>query len=56
MAVLNSINSQFAAVRDDLSPQLKDLVTNAYDSKMKSLCYRIETTLGQAMISQIDPL
>lgn len=56
MAELNRKNSLFISVRDDLNPQLEDLVLNAYDSKMKTLCYRIESTLGQAMVSQVDPM
>jgi hypothetical protein len=56
MDELNSKNSLFLSVKNDLNPQLNDLVINAYVSKMKTLCYRIESTLGQAMIAQVDPL
>lgn len=56
MTELNRKNSLFISVKDDLNPQLNDLVMNAYASRMKTLCYRIESTLGQAMVSQVDPL
>lgn len=56
MNELNRKNSQFMSVQGDLTPQLNDLVVNAYTSRIKTLCYRIETTLGQAMVSQVDPL
>lgn len=56
MADLNRKNSKFISVRDALNPQLNELVLNAYDSRMKTLCYRIESTLGQAMVSQVNPL
>ena len=56
MADLNKKNSLFLSVKNDLNPQLNDLVVNAYESKMKTLCYRIESTLGQSMIAQVDSL
>lgn len=56
MADLNKKNSLILSVKNDLNPQLNDLVVNAYDSKMKTLCYRIESTLGQSMIAQVDSL
>jgi len=56
MAELNKKNSLFLSVKEDLNPQLNDLVINAYESRMKTLCYRIESALGQAMIAQVDPM
>lgn len=56
MADLNKKNSLFLSVKNDLNPDLNDLVVSAYESKMKTLCYRIESTLGQSMIAQVDSL
>ena len=56
MQVLTRKTSQYLSVKEGLNPQIDDLVTGAYDSRMKLLCYRIETTLGQSMISQMNPL
>lgn len=56
MRQLTRKSSQFASVKEKISPQINELVLNSYDSRMKTLCYRIESTLGQIMISQATQL
>ncbi|SNY65811.1 hypothetical protein [Enterobacter sp. CC120223-11] len=56
MQVLTRKTSRYLAVKEDVNPQIEDLVTGAYDSHMKSLCYRIQSTLGQTMINQANQL
>lgn len=56
MQVLTRKTSQYLSVKENLNPQIDDLVTGAYDSRMKSLCYRIQSTLGQSMINQANQL
>ena len=56
MQVLTRKTSRYLAVKEDVNPQIEDLVTGAYDSRMKSLCYRIQSTLGQSMINQANQL
>ncbi|MGU3524750.1 hypothetical protein ACLBW2_16790 [Enterobacteriaceae bacterium C23F] len=56
MQVLTRKTSQYLSVKKDVNPQIEDLVTSAYDSRMKSLCYRIQSTLGQSMINQANQL
>jgi len=56
MSELISKTSQFLTVRDDLNPKINELVMSVYDSRMKTLCYKIESTLGQAMVAQASQL
>lgn len=56
MSELISKTSQFLSVRDDLNPKINELVMSVYDSRMKTLCYKIESTLGQAMVEQASQL
>ncbi|MGU3414633.1 hypothetical protein ACLBW0_13370 [Enterobacteriaceae bacterium C34A] len=56
MQVLTRKTSRYLAVKENVNPQIEDLVTGAYDSRMKSLCYRIQSTLGQTMINQANQL
>lgn len=52
MSELTSKTSQFLSVKEDLNPQTNQLVMNVYASRMATLCYRIESALGQAMLEQ----
>lgn len=52
MGKLTRKTSQFISVKENLVPDANNLVMDAYHSRMDTLCYRIETTLGQAMIAQ----
>ncbi|WP_312981702.1 hypothetical protein [Atlantibacter sp.] len=52
MSELTSKTSQFLSVKEDLNPQTNQLVMNVYASRTATLCYRIESALGQAMIEQ----
>lgn len=54
MHVLTRKTSQYLSVKEDLNPQIDGLVASAYDSRMKTLCYRIQSTLGQSMINQAN--
>lgn len=54
MRQLTRKTSQFLSVKEDLATQSNELVLDAYRSRMNTLCYRIETTLGQAMIAQAN--
>ncbi len=56
MSELISKTSQFLSVRDDLNPKINELVMSVYDSRMKTLCYKIESSLGQAMVEQASQL
>lgn len=56
MAELTSKSSQFLSVRQDLNPRISQLVMDVYDSRMQTLCYKIEGALGQAMIEQATRL
>ena len=54
MRQLTRKTSQFISVKENLASDTNSLVMDAYRSRMNTLCYRIETTLGQAMIAQAN--
>ncbi|WP_313082920.1 hypothetical protein [Atlantibacter sp.] len=56
MSELTSKTSQFLSVKEDLNPQTNQLVMSVYASRTATLCYRIESALGQAMIEQAAQL
>ncbi|HEX4503154.1 MAG TPA: hypothetical protein VH187_18630 [Scandinavium sp.] len=56
MRELTGKTSQFLSVKADLNPDINDLVMSVYESRMKTLCYKIESTLGQSMIEQASHL
>ncbi len=56
MSALTGKTSQFLSVKQDLNPRINQLVMNVYQARMQTLCYKIESALGQAMIDQASRL
>ncbi|WP_110876796.1 hypothetical protein [Franconibacter helveticus] len=52
MAALTAKTSKFLSVKEDLNPRINELVMSAYRSRMQTLCYKIETSLGQMLVDQ----
>lgn len=52
MATLTAKTSKFLSVKEDLNPRINDIVMSAYQSRMQTLCYKIETSLGQMLVDQ----
>ena len=52
MATLTAKTSKFLSVKEDLNPRINDLVMSAYQSRMQTLCYKIEASLGQMLVDQ----
>lgn len=56
MKTLTGQTSLFISVKEGVDPGISNIVANTYSSRMQTLCYRIQSTLGQAMVSQSERL
>ncbi|WP_312319316.1 hypothetical protein [Atlantibacter hermannii] len=52
MDALTGKTAKYLSIKEGLTPELNSVVTTMYQSKVKTLCFRIHTSLGKLIIEQ----
>lgn len=52
MDALSARSGKYLALKDGMTPELNDIVITMYQSQIKTLCFRIQSSLGKLIIEQ----
>nr|WP_254889563.1 hypothetical protein [Cronobacter sakazakii] len=52
MDALSAKTGKYLALKDGMTPELNDIVITMYQSQIKTLCFRIQSSLGKLIIEQ----
>ncbi|ALB64020.1 hypothetical protein AFK62_16590 [Cronobacter condimenti 1330] len=52
MDALTARSGKYLSIKDGLTPELNDIVITMYQSQIKTLCFRIQSSLGKLIIEQ----
>ncbi|MDI6466990.1 hypothetical protein P2G56_07355 [Cronobacter malonaticus] len=52
MDALSAKTGKYMALKDGMTPELNDIVITMYQSQIKTLCFRIQSSLGKLIIEQ----
>ncbi|EOC1302889.1 hypothetical protein QMW88_07245 [Cronobacter dublinensis] len=52
MDALTAKTGKYLSIKEGLTPELNDIVITMYQSQIKTLCFRIQSSLGKLIIEQ----